>query len=146
MDSFSLPVDYDHRRYMSQNVPELLQSFDVFSASFLSRFASEYISSGKSANFTEEDLLSNVDPKYAYWVLNHCLRLASSRYNNLGVIKNAERVEAKYVVVKLFNMNSNCSKVPKKDKKYKINTDIPLFPCADCKEDKICGIWYKLDW
>ena len=146
VDSFSLPVDKDERRFMSETVPVLLQDYNVFLPAFLSRYAAQYLSSGSSARFSESDLVEGVESGYAAWVLNHCSRIASARYNNLRVIQNAEKAEADYVVLKLFNTNPACPLVPKSDKKYKAGEPIPLFPCADCKEDKICGIWYKPDW
>jgi hypothetical protein len=144
--SFELPVDVENRRYIAENVPALLVGYNVFVPSFLSRFSAEYLATGHFARFNADELVEGVDPDHASWVLNHCCRLASARYNNLKVIQNAENVEAEYVVLKLFQTNPSCPFVPKKDKKYKAKDEIPLFPCADCKEDKICGIWYKLDW
>lgn len=145
-DSFSLPVDVENRRYMAENVPELLIPYNVFAPSFLSRFSAEYLASGHFARFKIDELVDGVEPGYASWVLNHCCRLATARYNSLRLIQSAESVEAEYVVLKSFNINPACSRAPKKDKKYKVGEEVPLFPCADCKENKICGIWYKLDW
>ena len=143
--SLELPVDVENRRYIAENVPALLIQFNVFVPSFLSRFSAEYLASGHFARFGDDDLVEGVEPGHASWVLNHCCRLASARYNNLRVIQNAERAEARSVTLKPYKSNPNCSRVPK-EKKYKLGQEVPLFPCADCKENEICDIWYKLDF
>ena len=143
--SFVLPVDEENRRYMAENVPALLVGFNVFVPAFLSRFSAEYLASGHFARFNADDLVEGVDPRYASWVLNHCCRLASGRYNNFRVIHEAQEAEAKSITLKVQSSNSTCQLVPK-EKIYKLDEDIPLFPCAECKEDKICNVWYKLDF
>ena len=145
-NSFELPVDVENRRYIAENVPTLLDGYKVFTPSFLSRFSAEYLASGHFSRFGDDDLVEGVESGYASRVYNQCCRLASARYNNLRVIQNAESVEAKFIILKSFNINLSCSRAPKKDKKFKAGEQVPLFPCADCQEDKICGVWYKLDF
>jgi len=143
--SFALPVDKAERRFMSKNVPDLLQGYAVFSASYLSRFASRYLSSGKTARFTEDELLPGVEPERASWVLNHCLRLASARYNAKRTIKEGRAAEASSVDVKLQRACKTCDRVPAENN-YSLDSDIPIYPCADCKENDICVFWYKLNF
>jgi len=145
IDSFSLPVDKNERRYMSKNVPLLLQGFGVFSASYLSRFASSYLASGHAPKFTEQELLSGVEPSRASWVLNHCLRLASARYNNARAVDEGRTAEASSVSVKLQRPCGTCSRVPA-EKNYKLNSSVPVYPCVDCQENDFCIFWYKLNF
>lgn len=144
-DAFSLPVDKNERRYMSVNVPQLLQPFEAFTASYLSRFASSYLSSGHTPKPTEQELLPGVEPARASWVLNHCLRLASARYNNARAVDEGRSAEASSVSVKLQRPCGSCSRVPA-EKTYKLNSSIPVYPCADCQENDFCIFWYKLNF
>lgn len=141
--SRSLPVHVDSRHvYMSSFVPALLEDYKVFSSSYLSRYASQYKKSERFVKFTEKDLLPGVDIDRAIWVYNHCERLAVARYNNLSAISNAEKADASAVALTVSRACPGCSHVPK-NKTYKFGTNIPIYPCADCQEDKPCDIWYK---
>lgn len=145
VDSFSLPVDKAQRRYMSKNVPELLSSFNIFAPAFLSRYSALYLSSGRSASFSQEELLPGVEPARASWVLNHCIRLASARYNNERAIKEGRAAEASSLDVKLQRVCKSCDRVPA-EKNYKLNSSIPIYPCADCDKNDFCLFWYKLNF
>lgn len=145
IDSFSLPVDKNERRYMSKNVPLLMQGFGVFSASYLSRFASSYLSSGHTPKPAEQELLPGVEPARASWVLNHCIRLASARYNNERAIKEGRAAEASSLDVKLQRACKSCSRVPVENT-YSLDSKIPIYPCADCDKNDFCLFWYKLNF
>ena len=145
VDSFSLPVDKAQRRYMSKNVPELLRSYIIFTPAFLSRYASLYLSSGRSARLSDKDILPGVEPARASWVLNHCIRLASARYNNERAIKEARAAEASSLDVKLQRACKSCDRVPA-EKNYKLNSSIPIYPCADCDKNDFCVFWYQLNF
>lgn len=142
--SFALPVDKTERRYMSKNVPLLLQSYGVFSASYLSRFASSYLASGHTPKPEEQELLPGVEPSRASWVLNHCMRLASARYNAERTIKEGRAAEASSVDVKVQRACKSCERVPA-EKNYSLSS-APVYPCADCKEGDFCIFWYKLNF
>lgn len=130
---------------MSVNVPQLLQPYNVFAASYLSRFASSYLSSGHTPKPTDQELLPGVEPARASWVLNHCLRLASARYNNARVIKEGRAAEASSVDVKLQRACKSCDRVPA-EKNYSLDSEIPIYPCADCDKNDFCLFWYKLNF
>lgn len=142
--SFALPVDKAERRYMSVNVPALLQSYQVFAASYLSRFASSYLASGHAPKPTEQELLPGVEPSRASWALNHCLRLASARYNAERSIKEGRAAGASSLDVKLQRACKSCERVPA-EKNYSLDSDIPVYPCADCQKGDVCVFWYKVN-
>lgn len=144
-DPFSLPVDKNERRFMSQTVPELLRSYDVFNSYFLSRYASEYLRSGHSPVFKSDELLPGVESSRASWVLNHCIRLASARFNNARVVDEGRVAEASSVDVKLQRPCPSCVRVPA-EKTYKLSGEVPVYPCADCQESDFCIFWYKLNF
>lgn len=144
-DPFSLPVDKNERRFMSQTVPVLLRSYEVFNSYFLSRYASEYLRSGHSPVFKSDELLPGVESARASWVYNHCLRLASARYNNERVLTEGRSAEASSVDVKLQRACQSCDRVPA-EKTYKLSGEVPVYPCTDCRESDFCVFWYKLNF
>jgi hypothetical protein len=135
----------EQRRFMAETVPALLQDYNVFLPCFYSRFAAEYIQTGHDAKIEQTDIVEGVDAGYAYWVLNHCCYLASMRFPHIKMIENAKDVEARYIKFSVFRSNPSCSLVPQ-NKKYKVGDKIPIFPCADCKEEKPCIFTYAYDW
>ena len=135
----------EQRRFMAETVPVLLQDYNVLHPCYYSRFAAEYLRSGHFAKIEPDDIVDGVEPGYASWVLNHCCYLVSSRFTVIKMIENAQDVEARYIKFSVFRSNPTCSLVPQ-DKKYKVGDKIPVYPCADCKEDQPCIFSYSYDW
>jgi hypothetical protein len=142
--SFALPIS-DFKQFYAEMVPQLLERYHCFLPSFLERLASEYLTSGKCAKFTDEDLCKNVTSQQAALALNHCQRIASGRYNNSTSIFYAKSSGARSVSITIDRPCKSCAKVPK-NKTYKADTDIPLYPCLDCDQDDICVFWYKINF
>lgn len=135
----------EQRRYMAETVPVLLDDYKVLNGCYYSRFAAEYLRTGHTASFLEGDVVEGVEPGHASWVLNHCLQLASARYSAISKIKSAADAEARYIKFDVFRPNPECSLVPK-SQKFKVGSNIPVYPCADCKENNICVFFYDLEW
>lgn len=130
---------------MAKHIPELLSKFNVFEPSYLSRLSAYYLNNGNVPPFRDDELLAGVMRPRASWVLNHCMRLASARYNNSRMIASAKKGEADYISLNVSRACEGCRKVPQ-SKMYSPGDRIPLYPCADCKEDNICQIWYKAEY
>ncbi len=130
-----------YRLFMAETVPALMQDYNCFAPGYLERFTDQYRRDGTTAKFTGEDLLPGVDSNYAAWVLSHCSLLASNRFNQSRQLEDA-KVAGFDVELKVARANPNCSKVPAEGV-FKPNKAL-VYPCADCKEDKPCDIWYKL--
>lgn len=134
-----------YKRYMAKHIPELLSKFSVFEPSYLSRLSAYYLNNGNAPPFRDDELLAGVMRARASWVLNHCMRLASARYNNSRYISSARKGEADFISLNVSRACEGCKKVPQ-SKLYEPKDKIPLYPCADCKEDNICQIWYKAEY
>lgn len=134
-----------YRRYMAKHIPELLSKFSVFEPSYLSRLSAYFLHNGSVPPFRDDEVLAGVERGRASWVLNHCMRLASARYSNSKSISSAKKGEADYISLNVSRACEGCKKVPQ-SKKYAPGERIPLYPCADCKEDNICQIWYKAEY
>ena len=130
------------RRYMAETVPALLDEFHVFVPSFYSRYSARYLKEGKTTAICKDDVVDGVSYGEALWTLNHCERLASARFYAIGVIENAPDAEVKFIDFEVWRPNPDCSRVPQ-NKVYDVDEEIPIFPCADCKEDNICLFNYK---
>lgn len=134
-----------HRKYMAKNIPVLLSKFSVFHPSYLARLSVYYINNGTVPSFNDNEVLAGIDRGRASWVLNHCMRIASARYNNSRSIANAKKAEADYICLNVSRGCEGCKKVPQ-SAKYAPDDKIPLYPCANCKEDNLCDIWYKAEF
>jgi hypothetical protein len=134
-----------YRRYMAKHIPELLSKFSVFEPSYLSRLSACYLNNGNVPPFRDDEVQTGVERGRASWTLNHCMRLASARYSNSKSISDAKKGEADYISLNVSRGCQGCRKVPQ-SKKYAPGERIPLYPCADCKEDNICQIWYKAEY
>lgn len=135
----------DRRRYMAESVPALLEDYKLFQPSFFSRFSADYLNTGRYTNLTQEDLLAGAEMSEALWTYNHCCYLASMRFTSVDKIEKIEDVEARGLRVSVFRSNPACPNVPK-DKLYKAGESIPVYPCADCKEEKPCIFAYDYSW
>ena len=129
-------------RYMAETVPALLDDYHIFVPSFYSRYAARYLKDGRTTNITKDDLIEGVSYNEALWTLSHCEQLASARFHAIGIIENAPEIEVKFIDFEVWRPNPDCPRVPK-NKVYDVDEDIPIFPCADCKEEKICIFNYK---
>ena len=134
-----------YRKYMAKNIPALLSKFSVFEPSYLSRLSAYYLLNGSVPPFQDGEVLAGVERGRASWVLNHCMRLASARYNNSKSIQNAKKGEADYISLIVSRACEGCKRVPQ-SQRYAPESRIPLYPCADCKEENICQIWYKAEY
>jgi hypothetical protein len=134
-----------HRKYMAKNIPVLLSKFSVFQPSYLARLSAYCINNGTVPSFSNDELLAGVSRGQASWTLNHCMRLASARYNNSRSISDAKKAKADYISMKVSRACEGCKKVPQ-SQMYAPDDRIPLYPCANCKEDNICDIWYKAEF
>lgn len=134
-----------HRKYMAKHIPALLSKFSVFEPAYLARLSAYYLNNGNVPPFTDDELLEGVERGRASWTLNHCMRLASARYNNSRSISDAKKAKADYISLKVSRGCESCKKVPQ-SKLYAQDDRVPLYPCADCKEDNICDIWYKAEF
>lgn len=141
---FALPVSADYS-YHAENLARIVSSYNVFTPAFLSFLTKSYAKNKPIQKFEPEALLPGVEYGYAFWVLNHCLRLVSARRSAIETLKNAKNAEAKYIEFKVFRPCPSCKKIPK-DKRYKITDSIPIYPCEDCKEDNICIFTYNIRW
>jgi hypothetical protein len=142
--SFALPIS-NFKSYYAEFVPQLLEHYNYFKPSFFEALASEFLKSGKCASFTDADLLENVTKQQAALALNHCMLIASARYNNSNAIFNAKSSGARSVCINVEKPCKACSRVPK-NKTYKTSAEIPLFPCLDCDQEDICTFWYKINF
>ena len=142
-ETFGLPIT-DFKNYYAEFVPALLERYNLFRPSFLERVAAEFLKTGKCAKFTNEDLRENVTNQQAALALNHCMLIASARYNHSTDIKNAKISEARSVSIEVERPCKSCAKVPK-NKTYKVGK-VPLYPCFDCDQDDICIFWYKINF
>lgn len=143
-DSFALPVRFDYK-YYAENIPPLVQTYNVFKSSFLTKIAENFLKEGKITKITNDDLLEGVDYNYAFWVLNHCHRIIAARCSLICSLKNAKEGEVKYIDFKVFRACPSCNKVPA-NKKIKMSDNVPLYPCLDCKEDDVCIFAYEYRW
>lgn len=141
---YALPIKANYS-YHAQNLPRLLNSFNVFTPSFLDHISYCYSKNEPTQKFTDSDLLPGVERGYAAWVLNHCLLLVSARKNVVDTLSNAKNVEVKYIDFEVFRPCPSCNRIPKK-KRYKLSDSIPVYPCEDCKEENICLFAYNLRW
>lgn len=141
--TFGLPIT-DFKNYYAEFVPALLERYNLFRPSFLERLASEFLTTGKCAKFTDADLCEGVSNQQAFLVLNHCMRIAAARYSNSTHIKNADSSGARSVSIEIERPCKSCAKVPK-NKTYKVGK-VPLYPCFDCDQDDICIFWYKINF
>ena len=135
----------EYRRYMTAELPSMLDRYDVFMPAFLSRVSVSFLQDGTTPRFLEEDLKEGISPEHAAWVLNHCLRIGSQRYDNHRTIKNADAAEAKYIVLDPHRTVTDCPRRPKK-KKYRRYDSIPLYPCKDCEEEDFCVVFYDAEF
>lgn len=130
-----------YRQFMADTVPALLGDYSVLSDAYLTRFSDQFLRDGSTANFTDADLVSGVEPGRASWALHHCIFIASQRFNQSRQLRDA--AEAGFdVELKVQRANPNCSQVP--SEQVFNPSKAPVYPCADCKEDQPCDIWYKL--
>ena len=141
---FALDVSFDYN-YHIKYLPPLLESYHVFKPSFYEKAILKLKEKKININFNKEDLLDNVDYDYAFWVLNHCIRIIDARDKVIKQIENAKTAEAKYIQFETFRPCSSCNRIPK-NKRYKITDNIPVYPCEDCKEDNICLFAYNMRW
>lgn len=138
-------TNIEYRRFMAQNLPELLQTYNVFYPCYFTRLAERVLLDGTIERYRNDEILPDATPEQAFAAFYEASRILSSRYNNLQTLKNATKSKAKYVTLKVDKGNPNCPRVPS-EHKYKIKDEIPVFPCLDCKEDPQCNIWYKIDF
>ncbi len=141
---YALPIKANYS-YYAQTLPRLLNSFNVFTPSFLDHISYCYSKNEPTHKFTDSDLLPGVERGYAAWVLNHCLLLVSARKSVIDTLANAKKIEAKYIDFDVFRPCKTCTKIPKK-RRYRINSSIPVYPCEDCKEENICLFTYYPRW
>lgn len=130
-----------YRQFMASTVPALLVDYQIFQPGYLQKYADLFERDGSTAKFTDADLLEGVDTSRASWALNHCAYLASMRYNQMQQLRDAKEAGLD-VELKFTYKNPNCAQIPS-EQKFKPGK-APVYPCADCKEDKPCQIWYKL--
>ena len=135
----------EYRRYMAAELPSMLDRYDVFMPAFLSRVSVSFLQGGTTPRFLEEDLKEGTAPDHAAWVLDHCLRICSQRYDNHRAIKNADAAEAKYIILNPHRTVADCPRCPKK-KKYRRRDSIPLYPCKDCEEGDFCVVFYNAEF
>lgn len=130
-----------YRQFMATVVPAILEDYNIFQPEYLQKFADQFERDGSTIKFTKEDLLDGADGSEALWTLEHCKYIASMRYHQSRQLNDAK--EAGFdVELKFDYKNPNCSQVPS-EQKFKPGK-APVYPCADCKEEKPCQIWYKL--
>lgn len=137
--------DEERRRYIAETVPALLESYKALLPSFYSRFAAEYLRTGRQCKILREDIVDGVNPHYALWCVSHCVYLASMRFYAINQIENAESVEASFIKFRVDRPHPNCPRVPQ-NKKYKVTDTIPVFPCADCEEERPCLFSYDYEY
>lgn len=141
---FALPITAEYT-YEAENLPRILKCYNVFTDSFLDSLRESYLKNIPTQKFEDSDLLPGIERGYAFWVLNHCLRIVSARKSVVETLENAESAEVKYIDFEVFRPCPNCKRIPK-NKRYKLSDSIPIYPCEDCKEDNICLFAYNLRW
>lgn len=130
-----------YRDFMSETVPALLVDYETFRPSYFTKFSDQFSRDGSTASFSPEDLLDDVSPDRAAWVLNHCQLIASKRFHQSKSLSDA--AEAGFEVeLKVARACPGCPHVPV-EKVYN-PAKAPVYPCADCKEEQPCDIWYKV--
>jgi len=138
--SVDTPMD-SSRQLIAEIAPAIMKDYEVFTDSFLMRFSDEFIRNGKYTGLSKDDVLEGVDFDHARWIYSHCSSIASCRCAQINSLNQMKEAEVDTVELKVSRANPNCSHVPSEGK---IEIDKALvYPCADCKEDKPCDIWYK---
>ena len=138
--SVDTPMD-PIRQLMADMAPGIMMDYNVFTDSFLARFSDSFIRNGKYTNLKHEDVLDGIDFEYARWVYSRCTLLASLRCKQIEALDKMKEAEIETVELKVSRSNPDCPLLPV-EKKLNINKAV-IYPCADCKKEKPCDIWYK---
>lgn len=144
--SLGIPVSLGpYNKYMASNVPLALESFKLFKAKFLMSYSASFLKTGTAPRLTAGDLLPGVDLKWAQFILSKTSIVVAARFHAIRNIKQAIDAEARFVLLKVSRGCPACDRVPK-ERKYKPNQEIPIFPCLGCTQEVGCDVYYTFEF
>lgn len=144
--SLGIPVSLEpYNKYMASNVPLALDSFKLFKAEFLTSYSVSFLKTGTAPRLTASDILPGVDLKWAHYILSKTSIVVAARFHAIRNIKQAVDAEARFVLLKVSRGCPGCDRVPK-ERKYKPNQDIPIYPCVGCTHDVGCLVYYTFEF
>ena len=133
------------RRFMAKEVPEALEKAGMFSPAFMQKVAVSYLETGNPPELSEGDLKDGADYSNAYNEFLRIKRVLSGRQSAMSMIEGARKGGAKSAVLKVTNKDAACGKVPA-ERAYRLDEDIPIYPCDDCDVYPACLAWYSYVW
>ena len=133
------------RRFMAKEVPEALEKAGMFSPSFMQKVAVSYLETGNPPELSEGDLTAGADYSDAYNEFLRIQRVLSGRQSAMSMLEGARKGGAKSAVLKVTRKDVNCDRVPK-ERVYRLDEDIPIYPCDDCDAQPACLAWYSYVW
>jgi hypothetical protein len=133
------------RRFMAKEVPEALEKAGMFTPAFMQKVAVSYLETGNPPELSEGDLKNGVDWTEALDEWSRIQLVVSGRQNAFETLENARNIDMKKIELKVLRKDVACDKVPAK-RVYRLDEDIPIYPCDDCDVQPACLAWYSYVW
>lgn len=138
-------VEKRRKRFMAKEVPAALEKAGMFAPLFLQKAAVSYLETGNPPELSEGDLTAGADYSDAYNEFLRIQRVLSGRQSAMSMLEGARKSGAKSAVLKVTRKDVNCDRVPK-ERVYRLDEDIPIYPCDDCDVQPACLAWYSYVW
>lgn len=132
-------------RFMAKEVPEALEKAGMFTPAFMQKVAVSYLETGNPPELSEGDLKDGADWTEALDEWSRIQLVVSGRQKAFEMKEWARHVEATGIALKVTRKDVNCDRVPK-EKVYRLDEDIPIYPCDDCDVYPACLAWYSYVW
>lgn len=133
------------RRFMAKEVPEALEKAGMFSPAFMQKAAVSYLETGNPPELSEGDLKDGANWTEALDEWSRIQLVVSGRQKAFEMKEWARHVEATGIALKVTRKDVNCDRVPK-ERVYRLDEDIPIYPCDDCDVYPACLAWYSYVW
>ena len=130
------------RRFMAKEVPEALEKAGMFSPAFMQKAAVSYLETGNPPELSEGDLTVGADWTEALDEWSRIQLVVSGQQKAFEMKEWARHVEATGIALKVTRKDVNCDRVPK-ERVYRLDEDIPIYPCDDCDVYPACLAWYS---
>lgn len=144
-----------YRKAVIKNIASFFQQEKhqgIFKGAFFSKFSASFLGNETYPPITEEDINEGVSLDHARYIFHTALLIGSLRSHQEENITKMRKAEPKRIIMKVFRIGTVdrktgllCPKAPK-EKKFRPDADIPLYPCFDCECDPMCDIWYKAEF
>ena len=134
-----------HWKYLAKYMPEELQKDGMFTAGYLGKLAASLLATGKTVFPEPDDILPGVAMKEAKARVQRRAYIGSMRSNAIRWINDMKSADAYKINVIFTRGTKPCGKVLQLGS-YPPDSEIPIYPCADCLEDDVCIIDYRAEW